>query len=188
MNRIIALFFLLISVSAATADPVAYTLQPELSDVGFTYRLNAEKQRGTMPIQQATVQIDFEELAQSSVDVVLSAKEATTKLPFVNEAMKSSKVLDTKNHPSIRFKSQSITGTTSNAQIKGDLTIRGETRPVTLTARLYRQRGQAADDLTKLTILLTGTISRKAFGADGFPEFVKDEIGLNIRARIESAE
>lgn len=188
MRLLLSLLLYVLSLTAAQAAPQSYDLQPELSDVGFTYRLNAERQRGSMPVQSTEIAIDFDELSRSSVTVTLNADAAKTGFPFVADALRSGSVLDTKNHPTLRFVSTNVTGTTANAKLTGNLTIRGVTKPVTLTARLYRQRGQAAGDLSKLTILLTGTVSRSAFGAGGFPEFVQDEIGLNIRVRITRAD
>ncbi len=188
MRLLISLLFYGLSLTAPMAEPQPYDLQTELSDVGFTYRLNADRQRGSMPVQTADIRIDFDRLSRSSVTVTLNAEAAKTGFPFVADALRSRSVLDTANHPTLRFVSTDVSGTTANAKLTGNLTIRGVTKPVTLTARLYRQRGQAAGDLSKLTILLSGTVSRSAFGAGGFSEFVQDDIGLNIRARITRAD
>ena len=99
--------------------------------------------------------------------------------------MKGPQVLNTDRFPEIRFRSTSITGDLRGARVTGDLTVRGVTRPVTLNAGLYRQSGTEICDRSRLIVQLTGSISRAAFGADGFPGFVDDEINLNIIARIE---
>ena len=99
--------------------------------------------------------------------------------------MKGPQVLDTARYPEILFRSPRITGDLSGTVVEGDLTICGITRPVRLNAGLYRQRGTDVDDLDKVTVQLTGAISRAAFGAGGFPGFVGDRIDLNIVARIE---
>ncbi|SLN56731.1 hypothetical protein PSA7680_02950 [Pseudoruegeria aquimaris] len=169
---------------ATAAKPVAYQLQPEASTVGFSYYLNAERVRGRMPVQDARIRIDFDDVSRSEVSVTLLPAQADASLPFATEAMRGGQVLDVANHPTITFTSREISGSPARATMTGDLTIRGVTRPVTLQARLYRQRGQDAGDLSRLTILLTGRISRSAFGAGGFPQFVQDPIDLSIRARI----
>ncbi len=68
------------------------------------------------------------------------------------------------------------------------VTIRGVTKPLTLNAVFYRQKGSAPKDLSKLSILLTGSISRAAFGATGYPKLVGDRIDLRILARIRQVE
>lgn len=40
-------------------------------------------------------------------------------------------------------------------------------------------------DLDRLTVLLTGAIDRREFGADGYPAYVGPGIALRIVARIE---
>ena len=93
--------------------------------------------------------------------------------------------LDTARHPLITFRSTRITGTLQTATVEGHLTLRGVTRPVTLTAGLYRQRGTEPRDLDHLTVLLTGQIDRHTFGASGFADLVGPLIDLRIVARIE---
>ena len=62
--------------------------------------------------------------------------------------------------------------------------MRGITRAVTLDAGLYRQRGTQPGDRDNLTVLLTGSVSRSAFGATGYAGLVGDLIGIRIVARI----
>lgn len=59
------------------------------------------------------------------------------------------------------------------------------TRPVTLIACLYRQRGTRADDLNPLTVLLSGEIDRHTLGASGSPGVVGLLFNLRIVLRIE---
>ena len=49
-----------------------------------------------------------------------------------------------------------------------------------------RPPGTAPDDLSVLTIELSGEMSRTAFGATGYPELVADRVGLDIRAVIRA--
>jgi polyisoprenoid-binding protein YceI len=72
------------------------------------------------------------------------------------------------------------------ASIEGQLTLRGVTRPLDLDAVLSRPAGSAPDDLSVLTIRLTGRLSRSAFGATGYPQMVADEVELDIRAEIRA--
>ena len=100
---------------------------------------------------------------------------------FATQTMKGAKVLDTANHPRIQFTSTRITGTVNAATVQGNVTIRGITRPLTLNAQLFRQHSTSLDDLS---VLLTGSIDRNDFGADGFASYVGPRIDLKILARI----
>ena len=177
---------------AARAAQVRYVLQANRSTVGFVYRLSGNASKGSMPVKRATVAIDLDALARSSIDVEVDVKKAKTGFIFATEALKAASVLDAKNHPTIRFKSTEIrlngNGQLSDgAEIDGQLTIKGTVRPVTLQAALFRQAGTKAGDLSQLSFQIKGRVSRAAFGATGYADLVHDEIDLDIIARVKRA-
>lgn len=184
MIKTLALALCLIAGHAAAA-PEAYRLDTARSSVGFTYRLGQAEAAGTMPVRSAEMWIDIANPPASRVTVTLDASAARAGLFFATEAMRGPQVLDTARHPLITFRSTRITGTLQAATVAGQLTVRGTTLPVTLTAGLYRQRGTEADDLDHLTVLLTGQIDRRDFGASGFSDLVGPLIDLRILARID---
>lgn len=185
MRRILALLALISWGGASIAASEDYRLDMARSQVAFGFNLQGIATGGTMPVKASKMLIDLRDVARSEVEVILDATAAKAGVIFVTQTMKGPKVLDTARYPEIIFRSTRITGDLSQAMVEGDLTIRGITRPVRLKAGLYRQRGTDVDELDKLTVQLTGAISRAAFGAGGFPGFVGDQIDLNIVARIE---
>jgi polyisoprenoid-binding protein YceI len=54
-------------------------------------------------------------------------------------------ILDSETHPTIRFSSTSVTRAAESVTVEGDLTIRGQTEPVRISAELIddRVRGSA---------------------------------------------
>ena len=184
MIRFLALALGLLA-GAAIAAPETFRLDTARSSVGFTYRFMGGDTRGTMPVKSADMAIDLRDIAASRVNVTLDPTGARAGFIFATEAMKGPRVLDTAQHPEISFRSTRITGTLQQARVTGDLTVRGVTRAVTLMAGLYRPRGTDPADLDTLTVLLTGTIDRRDFGADGFTAYVGPMIALRIMARIE---
>ncbi|MEX0347902.1 MAG: YceI family protein [Paracoccaceae bacterium] len=178
-----------LAAPALGAAPQPYVLDTSASQVGFIFTLAGNAQRGTMPVISADIQIDAANLAASAVDVSVDAARARTGLFFATQAMKSAEVLDARAYPTIRFVSNRVIlgegGRLSDgAQLHGDLTLRGVTRPVAFEAFLYRKPGSARSDLSALSIQLRGQISRSAFGASGYPDLVPDPILLDIRAVI----
>ncbi|MFK7938828.1 MAG: YceI family protein [Roseovarius sp.] len=168
----------------AFADAEPYKLDTARSEVGFSYEFEGQPKSGTMPVQAAQMRLDLDNIANSTVDVTLNAAAAKAGFIFATQTMKGPQVLDTDNHPTIRFRSTALSGDMNGAAIKGKLTVRGVTKPVTLQAKLYRQSGTELGDRSKLSVLLTGQIDRNAFGAGGFPGYVGPTIGLRILARI----
>jgi len=184
MIRRLALTLCLIAPPIAAA-PEAWRLDPAGSSVQFTYDFAQGDNRGTMPVKSAEMWIDLRDPGNSRVEVTLDATGARAGFFFATQAMKGPEVLDTARFPEITFRSKRITGTVQAATVTGDLTLRGVTRPITLQAGLYRARGSDPKDLDHLTVLLTGQINRRDFGADGFADLVGPMIGLRIVARIE---
>lgn len=192
--RAILFIFVALAITTATlagavyAAPLDYTLQPQKSEVGFIYRLSGAPTKGQMPVQAAAIAIDFDNLTNSRVDVTVDVRRAKAGLIFATEALKARSVLNAKDFPTIRFVSTRIrlkgSGISDGARIDGRLTIRGVTRPVTLDANLYRQRGTEAGDRSRLSFRLTGAVNRSDFGATGYADLVRDQIDLDIVARI----
>jgi polyisoprenoid-binding protein YceI len=141
---------------------------------------------GTMPVATADMTLDFDRVAASKVAVSLNVAGATTNIPFATQAMTGETVLNAGKFPEITFKSTAVRPTDTGAEVKGNITIRGVTHPVTLDARLFRPVGSDPAERRDLQIVLTGRVSRAAFGANGFADMVGDEVRLNIRARILS--
>lgn len=172
-------------VQMAKAKQIRYALDPERSVVEFTYARNGVAQTGTMPVTSADLLIDFARVARSEAAVKLDVSGTKTGDFFATQALKGASVLDTQNHPEAHFQSTSVTGSLrEGAQITGDVTLRGVTRPLTLAAEIYRLPDTAEDDLDTLQVILTGSLMRSDFGATGFPEMVADEITLRIIAFI----
>jgi polyisoprenoid-binding protein YceI len=183
MRQIFTLL-LCLAATVSMAAPQAYRLDTERSIVGFSYEFEGNPNQGTMPLKSADIMLDLDNLPASRVRVTLDATGARAGFLFATQAMKDAKVLNTRAFPEITFRSTAITGDLTAAKVQGNLTVRGVTRPVTLSAGLYRQRGTAPDDRRNLAVLLTGQISRSAFGATGYAGMVGDTIGLRIVARI----
>lgn len=182
----LALVFALLAQPAETA-PTRYLLEPEGSTVGFVYELNGAPIRGQIPVLETELLLDFDDVRRSRVAVLVDARQARAGVIFATEAMKGATVLDVEKYPEIVFRATGFQQTADGARVTGDLTIRGVTQPVTLNGRLFRGVGSDEGDFSRLTVRLTGVISRKAFGADGFPKLVGDLIALDIIAALAVA-
>ncbi len=189
MSRIfLSLVFLVSTLLAAHAKPMRYLLEADKPSVGFVYHFNGAQTKGTMPVASADLTIDFAALHKTTVRISLNVRKARAGFIFATQALREKSVLDVANHPQIRFSSTKVSRTATGARVVGMVTIRGVTKPLTLNAVFYRQKGSAPKDLSKLSILLTGSISRSAFGAKGYPKLVGDRIDLRILARIRQVE
>lgn len=177
--------------AVAGAAPTRYALDTGASRVGFRFTLNGAAQKGTMPVRAAAVTIDPANLGASMVDVSVNVRGAQTGLLFATQALVGPEVLDAAHFPVIRFVSERVRlaadgRLSGGARIHGRLTIRDVTRPVDLTANLYRPPGTRPDDLQTLQVQLSSEISRSAFGASGYPKLVADTVTLDIFAVVHA--
>lgn len=184
--RLVFLFLFL--GSAAMAEPLRYRLDQARSETYFFYEFSGQKVRGTFPVTHADLLIDFAALGQSRIDVSADVNGTKAGFAFATQALKGPAMLDAAQFPTIRFASTLVTPEGDGARVMGDLTLHGQTHAVTLSASIFRQRGTEAGDRRRLSILLEGSVSRAAFGVDGFPDMVGDQVDLKILARINLAE
>ncbi len=184
--RHIRLIFTCLCLLAAPvlAAPARYSLDERSSSVGFETDFGANQITGRMPVSRADLTLDFEQIANSTVEVTLDVTGAKASFPFAAQAMKGPKVLDATRYPEITFASTSVRATGDSATVKGNVTIRGITRPLTLKATIWRQQGTEPGDRRHLTVRLIGKVNRSAFGATGYDDLVSDEVRLDILARI----
>jgi polyisoprenoid-binding protein YceI len=83
-------------------------------------------------------------------------------------------ILDSEIHPEIRFNSTSVTRSAGSATVEGDLTICGETEPVTVTAELTDGRVRGGT-----------TVTQTRYGIKPYTAFlgalkVADEVGVEF--------
>ncbi|MCA8884234.1 MAG: YceI family protein [Rhodobacteraceae bacterium] len=182
--RILALLALLIAAQPVLAAPSSYRLDPGGSEVAFTYTLSGQDGTGTMPILRADLVLDFDNAAASRAEVELDATGVQTSVGPITDALKGETILDAARFPRIVFRSSSVTARLGGATVTGDVTIRGITRPLTLSADIFRPQGSAPGDRSHLTVRLTGAIDRHDFGASGYRDLVADMVQLRILARI----
>ena len=128
----------------ALAAPRPYRLDRKNSTVGFSYQLNGQRLNGRMQIKSASILVDVDRPSRSQIEAVLDVARAKAGPIYANAAMKSSAVLDTDKYPEISFVSKSIENKLNGARVKGEITIRGITQPITLNATVFRQRGTEA--------------------------------------------
>ena len=187
MRRLAVLgFAALLLTPMATAATVNYTLDAAASTVAFEADFGPDIITGSIPLLIADLSLDFDQVRNCTVAVTLDVSGAKASFPFAAQALKGPKVLDAGTHPQMTFESTSVAPAGSAADVTGNLTIRGVTKPVTLRAEITRPKGSAAGDFSRLTVRLTGRVKRSDFGATGWADLVGDEVRILITARIDA--
>ncbi len=126
------------TVTVAIPGYVAGTWQADLthSDVSITARhFVVSKVRGQFNDFSATI-VTAEDPLDSSVTATIQAASIDTRQTQRDAHIRSADFLDVENHPEITFQSTGIRPNGENFKLDGNLTIRGNTRPVTLDLEL----------------------------------------------------
>jgi polyisoprenoid-binding protein YceI len=119
--------------------------------------------RGRFASFSGTVQIG-DDVTDSSLDVSIDAASIDTGVEDRDQHLRSADFLDVDTHPTITFRSTQVQHVDGDRwQVPGELTIRGETRPVTLDVEfLGRQTDPWGND--KAAFEARTTIAREDFG------------------------
>ena len=175
-----------------------FNFQNDSELYGRTLRVNAAKplrlkESSTRPVWAddalRVITTSGRGTVEAAPDMATISLGVTHQARLAGEAMKGQSVLWTDRFPEITFESNEVRRDgEGGATVTGMLTVRGETRPQTFRARLFRPPGTAAGDRDRLTIRLDGSLSRSAFGASGYANFVGDEVDLDIQAFIVRGE
>lgn len=136
------------------------------------------------PSVSGSVRLDRERPQDIALDVTIDARTLTAPDKLTLNRLKGEKFFWVEKYPSVRFvgSEMALTSATSGT-VKGDLTARGVTRPVTLAVKFDRPPGELkpGDPVT-----LTGEtqINRYDFGMKSYGLIVGKWVNIQLRARM----
>lgn len=146
--------------------------------------------RGTFLDFTATGYIDPDHPEASSVDITIQSASIRTHNPQRDNDLRSSNFLEADKYPTMTFKSTKIESAGPDRyKVTGDLTIKGTTRPVTLSVLKYGEFNDPTMMGHRIAYSAEGKINRKDFGMtfnamlDG-KWVVSDEIQIQIEGEF----
>ena len=155
---------LVVAAATARAEKETFVLDKNHTAIGFKVRHFVSKVGGRFDKFEGTIVLDRTKPEESSVDVKIDATSIDTRNPNRDKHLNSVDFFDTANFPEITFKSTKVVAKGTNAyEVTGDLTMRGVTKPVTLTvtANGFTSDGRGGQ---KTGFDATGKLNRKDFG------------------------
>jgi polyisoprenoid-binding protein YceI len=157
------------TVAESNTAPASQTwsvwrIDPHHTLAEFSVRhMMLSKVRGHFTSVSGTIVDANEDPKYSSVRAAIDVTTLVTGDPQRDEHLRSADFFDAANYPSMTFESRRVTGPREHFTVSGDLTIRGQTREVTLDVKLngtgINPMGQAVAGFTART-----EINRKDFG------------------------
>ncbi|MFI4868247.1 MAG: YceI family protein [Steroidobacterales bacterium] len=174
-------FFMSVALAtAAFAAPTTYTSDPNHTFVRFSYsHLGFSTQESRFNTVKATVNYD-PAARTASVDVVVDAKSVDTGSDLFNGHIQGVDYLDTAEFSTATFKSTSVKfNGDAPASIEGNLTVKGVTKPVTLTVTSFKH-GMNMMKKDAIGADATATVKRSDFNMSKAVPLVGDEVTLEI--------
>jgi len=171
-----------ISGGAYTADADHTLVKWEVDHFGFSPYF------GIFGSVTGTLQFDPKNPSAAKVDVTIPVSKVTTAsagltghLLKPGEGGKPADFFGA-NPADAKFVSTNVAVNGQNANITGNLTLNGVTKPVTLAAKFYGAGKSPMGGKENIGFVATGTIKRSDFGVNAFIPMVSDEVKLEIVA------
>lgn len=181
-----------VAQGAFTSDPAQvqagdYKLDPGHSKITWSINhFGYSTYVGQFGKVEGTLSIDPKKAADAKLDVTVDANSVGTLNPALDAHLKSADFLDTAKFPTATFKATSIKLTgKSTADITGDLTLRGVTRPVTVSATFNQAGVNPVDKTYSLGFAGKAKIKRTDFGVSAYAPALGDEVTLELEAELK---
>lgn len=173
---------------AAAADK--YTIDASHSQILFSYNhLGFSTSYGVFSGFEGEIMFDQENAANSSVSVSMPLASMFTGWEARTGHFMSDDFFGAKGDETVSFTSTSIEVTGENtANITGDLSLNGVTKPVVLDATLNQMGDHPMAGKPWAGFDATATVLRSEFDLGKFAPFVSDEVAITISIEAMKAE
>ena len=182
LNRIAAALSLAtLFAGSAMAAPVTYNVDGSHTFPRFSYsHFGYSTQLSSFSKTTGKVVLDAE-AKTGAVDIVIDTKSVNTGSSDFNEHIQGEDFLDTAKFPQATFKStQVIFDGAKPAKIEGLLTLKGVTKPVTLTVTGFQAAPHPMMKKPALGANAFTVIKRTEFNAGKYAPYVGDEVRIDI--------
>lgn len=172
----------LMFAGAARAEPVTYTIDPAHTQVAFSIdRFGFNHVLGRFDQVAGEVILDEANPANSSVRATIQVASISSGNSTRDEHLRGERWLNAPANATMEFQSTSVRLTGERtAEVTGNLTLMGQTHPVTLNVTL-NQLGEAPNNRRRSAgFSATGSLSRAAFGSTSAPNLIGDLVSIQI--------
>jgi polyisoprenoid-binding protein YceI len=170
-----------LSAFAAVAAPETYTIEPGHSFARFGYsHLGYSTQISRFNKTSGTIVIDTE-AGTGSVDVTIDTASVDTGSAVFDKHIQSEDFLSTAAHPKATYKSTNVVFEGGKpVRIDGELTLKGVTRPVTLTVTHFFCKPHPNLKKDACGADANAMVKRTDFNMGKSVPYVGDEVTLSI--------
>jgi polyisoprenoid-binding protein YceI len=182
LTKLSAALILAATVAApALAAPETFNVEPNHTFPRFSYNhLGYSVQLSRFDKTSGKVVLD-KAAKTGSVDIVINTKSVSTGSDVFNEHIQGEDFLDTGKFPTATFKSTKVVFEGDKpAKIEGNLTLKGVTKPVTLTVTSFQTMPHPMVKKDALGANAFTTVKRTDFNMGKNAPYVGDEVRIDI--------
>ena len=182
IQRIAAALALTSAVAtSALAAPLTYGVDGTHTFPRFSYsHFGYSTQLSSFSKTTGNVVFDAE-AKKGSVDIVIDTKSVSTGFVDFNEHIQGEDFLDTAKFPQATFKSTKVVFEGDKPKsVEGNLTIKGVTKPVTLTVTSFQAMPHPMMKKPAIGANAFTVIKRSEFNAGKYAPYVGDEVRIDI--------
>ncbi len=176
----------------ANSDPAAvqsgtYKLETNHARIVFsTSHMGFSTWYGDFSGATGSLTLDTKNIAGAALDVTIPVASVATTNAIVDGELKSPAWFGATAFPTITFKSTKVVVTgAATAQVTGDLTFHGVTRPVTLDAAFKASGVNPLNKAYTVGFEVKGKIKRSDYGVKTYVPLIGDDVDLTISAPFE---
>jgi polyisoprenoid-binding protein YceI len=170
---------LLAAMLSAANDGHLYRIQQSSSRVGFCVNSKLSRIEGDFRNFQGGMALTPEDSTDGQTMVLIRADSLDTEGAMIESLIKGEDFFDVERYPEILFVSNGFKWTgTKTAVLKGNLTIRGITKPVIFNVTLTAVDANKVDKAQKILVKATTTIDRSDFGMKKLTSMVNNNVQL----------
>ncbi len=181
---------LMLSTTLAQAAPVTYTMDPGHTVVIATWdHFGFSKPSAMFDHVTGTISYDPEHPERASVKATIPVSSIHTSSDKLDDHLQEGDFFNAKKWPDIRFQSTKVKpgASTGTLEVTGDLTIHGQTHPVTLQVTVNKVGTQPMLKAKAAAFNATASLKRSDFGISLYTPMVSDKVDLKITTEaIES--
>jgi polyisoprenoid-binding protein YceI len=181
----------LTAATVASAEVTTWNVDRSHSWVGFSVKhMMVTNVRGEFGAFKGTVTTEGDDAATAKIDVTIDTASIDTRDAKRDEHLRSADFFDAANQPTIRFVSTGVEKAGSGLKLKGDLTMRGVTKPVVLDVTEVTQAIADGWGGRRVGVQATTKLNRKEFGVswnkalDAGGVVVGDEVTVTLDLQL----
>ena len=181
LSKLATALILAASIAPAMAAPETFVVEgthtfPRFSYSHFGYSTQLSR------FNKTSGKVIYDKAAKTgSVDIVIDTKSVDTGYATFDEHIQGEDFLDTAKYPTATFKSTKVNFDGDKpASIEGQLTLKGVTKPVTLTVSSFHAMPHPMLKKDAIGANAWTVVKRSEFNAGKYAPYVGDEVRIDI--------